>query len=69
VKSIYSWLKADEKNVAVVHCLAGKGRTGTIIGGFLMYSGLFNDADEALNFFAYKRSKNTWGVTSPSQIR
>lgn len=48
---------------------AGKGRTGTIISALLLYSGLFNCAEDALNYFAAKRSINNWGVTNPSQIR
>lgn len=27
--SIESWLKADSRNIAVIHCLTGKGRTST----------------------------------------
>ena len=29
--SIESWLKADDGNVAIVHCLTGRGRTATIL--------------------------------------
>lgn len=67
--SIYSWLSASPENVAVLHCLAGKGRTGTVIAAFLIYSGLFTTADQALNYFANKRSNTNWGVTNPSQRR
>jgi hypothetical protein len=66
---IDSWLRKDPKNVAVVHCLAGKGRTGTVIAAFLIYCGLFFEADEAMNYYAFKRSFNNWGVTGPSQRR
>ncbi len=30
-KSIDSWLTADKSNVAVIHCRAGKGRTGKFL--------------------------------------
>lgn len=37
--SMENWMKADERNVAVVHCLTGKGRTSTIIAAFLCWMG------------------------------
>ena len=47
---------------------AGKGRTGTIIVAYFLFCGLFDSADEALNFFAYRRSLQCWGVTGPAQL-
>jgi tensin len=35
--SIENWMKADKRNVAVVHCLTGKGRTSTILACFLSW--------------------------------
>lgn len=49
--------------------MAGKGRTGTVIASYLLYSGLFTTAGEALNYFACKRSLTINGVTVPSQRR
>eukprot|EP01101_Sappina_pedata_P007193 TRINITY_DN375_c0_g1_i1.p1 TRINITY_DN375_c0_g1~~TRINITY_DN375_c0_g1_i1.p1 ORF type:complete len:751 (-),score=182.64 TRINITY_DN375_c0_g1_i1:115-2367(-) len=66
---MYLWLDQNPNNVAVVHCMAGKGRTGTIIASFLVYVRLFMSAENALKFFAIKRSINAWGVTNPSQKR
>ncbi len=68
-KSIDSWLHADSSNVAVVHCLAGRGRTGTVIACYLTYVGLFQNCIDALHFFACKRSFNEKGVSVPSQLR
>lgn len=67
--SIDSWLKANDNNVAVIHCLGGKGRTGTIISAFLYYNGDFDDVDEARREFAKNRSSKEKGVTQPSQLR
>jgi hypothetical protein len=40
-----------------------------VIASQLLYSGLFEDADKSLAYFASKRSYNNWGVTGPSQMR
>ena len=36
-QSAYSWLKADLENVVVVHCKAGKARTGLMITSLLLF--------------------------------
>jgi phosphatidylinositol-3,4,5-trisphosphate 3-phosphatase/dual-specificity protein phosphatase PTEN len=64
-----SYLNDDMDNVAVVHCLGGKGRTGTIIVCYLFFSGKFATIEEAATHFAQKRSKIGKGVTQPSQQR
>jgi len=69
VEHIHNFLLRDRDNVVAIHCLAGKGRTGTVIVSYLLYSGLFHDPDEAALFFALRRSNNNWGVTGPSQQR
>eukprot|EP00753_Platysulcus_tardus_P019036 PLAT7045.1.p1 GENE.PLAT7045.1~~PLAT7045.1.p1 ORF type:complete len:662 (+),score=284.46 PLAT7045.1:296-1987(+) len=74
--SIKSWLDADPANVAVVHCMAGKGRTGVCISAYLVFCGHFPHlsepqlaADAALTFFARQRSSKSNGVSYPSQQR
>jgi len=37
--TMHSWLRAAAANVVVVHCLAGKGRTGVVIACYLLFSG------------------------------
>ena len=46
---------ANLENVVAVHCLAGKGRTGTVICCYLLYSGRFNNVNDVLNYYGKKR--------------
>ncbi|KAL4568524.1 hypothetical protein LXL04_024138 [Taraxacum kok-saghyz] len=66
-ESVHSWLSSDPKNIVVIHCMAGKGRTGLMVSSYLVYSGLL--AEEALQVYADKRTTNNLGVTIPSQRR
>lgn len=52
-----------------VNCQAGKGRTGTIICCFLLFSGLFEQPEECFHYYSKKRFKRGEGVTQPSQRR
>ncbi|KAL7716008.1 Phosphatidylinositol 3 [Entamoeba marina] len=69
LSDMYSFYTADPQNVVIVHCLAGRGRTGTIITSFLQYIKLAEDATSALQMFAKKRSQKNAGISQPSQIR
>ena len=63
------YLIKNEKGTAVVHCKAGKGRTGVMIICYLIFSGLCNNSTEAIEYYAKMRTINKKGVTIPSQIR
>lgn len=67
--NVQSWLDEDEKNIAVIHCKAGKGRTGLMISAWMLFSKEWTRADDALTFYAAMRTYNKKGVTIPSQIR
>lgn len=70
VKSVDSWLSANKDHVAVIHCMAGKGRTGTVICSYLLYKQLCSTSKDALEFFRKKRSgEKETSVDEPSQIR
>jgi len=68
-ESVNTWLTADAENLAVVHCKAGKGRTGVIICSLLMYQGVCKHPLDALTLFGKQRTFNNKGVTIPSQRR
>lgn len=68
-QNVSQWLDQDERNIAVIHCKAGKGRTGLMISAWMVYSREWATAKDALTFYAAMRTYNQKGVTIPSQIR
>lgn len=69
--SMESWLKADERNVAVVHCLTGKGRTSTVVAALLCWMGEanFRDVRSALDYIGKCKRCSPDELTIPSQRR
>ncbi|PWA02553.1 hypothetical protein BB558_001310 [Smittium angustum] len=68
-RDVSDWFSKNPKNVAVVHCKAGKGRTGTMICSYLLFSHYSESAIEALSLYGEKRTSDGKGVTIPSQKR
>ena len=66
-RRLQDWLAADERNVAAIHCKAGKGRTGVIITAFLMYCKDWEEPEDAMAFYGFARTNNQKGITIPSQ--
>jgi hypothetical protein len=66
---MHGWLNADEKNVAIVHCQTGNGRTVTLIAAYLSWAGLFQSPDEALQHIAKVRGTVVGSLIIPTQLR
>ncbi|CAN0422503.1 unnamed protein product, partial [Laminaria digitata] len=67
--SIESWLGADPKNVAAVHCLTGRGRTSTVLACYLAWVGEVSTPTEAVQHVASCKGIAMERLTIPSQRR
>jgi hypothetical protein len=67
--SVESWLDADERNVAVIHCLTGKGRTAALMACVMTWIGEFTSPMEALQYISDRRAITVDHLTIPSQRR
>lgn len=50
LEDVHQWLNADPENIVVIHCKAGKGRTGVTIATYLLYCGMWKHAAQALRY-------------------
>ena len=58
-----------EPGGVVVHCKAGKGRTGVMACCLLMHLGYHKTAAESIAYYNHRRTKDGKGLTVPSQRR
>ncbi|CAL1529543.1 unnamed protein product [Lymnaea stagnalis] len=65
-KNMHLWLRQKPKNVCVVHCLDGKASSACVVGAFLVFCRLFDNASAAMHLFTARRSQP--GIC-PSQKR
>lgn len=76
-KNIYTYLSQDGENVAVIHCRAGKGRSGTLACAYLMYesyikhNNVIMTVDDANDLYTANRMAPGFGkgVSINSQLR
>ncbi|CAH6719528.1 putative phosphatidylinositol 3,4,5-trisphosphate 3-phosphatase Ptn1p [[Candida] jaroonii] len=73
VESIHHFLSLNPDNVALIHCKAGKGRSGTLCCGYMMFESNFKGStltvEEVNEVYSDKRMRIGKGVTIKSQLR
>eukprot|EP00606_Chrysophyceae_sp_TOSAG23-5_P001425 GSChrysophyteH2.ASY1.ANO1.93.1 assembled CDS len=66
---VESWLDADKDNVAVIHCLTGRGRTAALTACVLAWMGEFPSPVAALDYISQRKGVPVDVLTIASQRR
>uniref|UniRef100_A0AAY4BV72 Cyclin-G-associated kinase n=1 Tax=Denticeps clupeoides TaxID=299321 RepID=A0AAY4BV72_9TELE len=54
-KNMHQWLKQDQRNICIVHCLDGRAASAVAVCSFLCFCRLFSTAEAAVYMFSMKR--------------
>ncbi|KAJ8380321.1 hypothetical protein SKAU_G00010990 [Synaphobranchus kaupii] len=54
-KNMHQWLKQDQRNICIVHCLDGRAVSAVAVCSFLCFCRLFTTAEAAVYMFSMKR--------------
>uniref|UniRef100_A0A0S7F287 GAK n=3 Tax=Poeciliopsis prolifica TaxID=188132 RepID=A0A0S7F287_9TELE len=54
-KNMHVWLKQDQRNICIVHCLDGRAASAVAVCSFLCFCRLFTTAEAAVYMFSMKR--------------
>ncbi|XP_026101452.1 cyclin-G-associated kinase-like isoform X4 [Carassius auratus] len=54
-KNMHQWLKQDQRNICIVHCLDGRAASAVVVCAFLAFCRLFSTAEAAVYMFSMKR--------------
>lgn len=70
ISKAFEHLMKEKDNIICLHCLAGKGRTGTVCCSLLTYAKLVDTSEQANDYYSIKRFKKiNKAVQEPSQLR
>ncbi|XP_052608802.1 phosphatidylinositol 3,4,5-trisphosphate 3-phosphatase TPTE2-like [Peromyscus californicus insignis] len=73
-KEVNDWMAQHPENIVAIHCMGGKGRTGTMVCACLIAGEIVLNAKESLYIFGKRRTDKTssskfQGIETPSQNR
>uniref|UniRef100_A0A3Q2E4X2 Cyclin-G-associated kinase n=1 Tax=Cyprinodon variegatus TaxID=28743 RepID=A0A3Q2E4X2_CYPVA len=54
-RNMHLWLKQDQRNICIVHCLDGRAASAVAVCSFLCFCRLFTTAEAAVYMFSMKR--------------